>query len=90
MWFSVRTQVQFVSKKPIHINEVIFRNRVALFGLFFSGKKGDSLVMQSFSVKLLNYFVQDTLGPQDPERKGTPGNNHANTQLYIPVAMGLK
>jgi len=49
----------------------------------FPGQKGDSFLMQSFSVKLLNYSVQDTPGPQDPEQKRTPRNNHPNTQPYI-------
>jgi len=56
----------------------------------FSGQKVDYLVMQSFSVKLLNYFVRDTLVPKDPEHKGTPRNNHPNTQPYISIKMGLK
>ena len=56
----------------------------------FSGQKGDSFVIQSFRVKLLNYLVQDTLGPLDPEYKGTPGNNHPSTQPHISVEMSLK
>ena len=56
----------------------------------FSGQKGDSFVIQSFRVKLLNYLVQDTLGPLDPEYKGTQGNNHPSTQPHISVEMSLK
>jgi hypothetical protein len=46
--------------------------------------------MQTFPFKLLNYFVQDPLGPQDQEHKGTLENSHPNTKAYISAEMSLK